>query len=63
MAQMLAMAVNELQNKWDVQLPHVEFAYNNSTSAATGLAPNELHMDRLPRLPLTSFERIGVFGH
>ena len=55
MAQMLAMVVNELQNNWDVQLPHVEFAYNNSVSAATGLAPNEVHMGRLPRLPLTFF--------
>ena len=29
MAQMLAMMVNELQNVWDEQLPHVGFAYNN----------------------------------
>ena len=42
---------------------HVEFAYNNSVSAATGLAPNEAHMGRLPRLPQTTFERTGVFGH
>ena len=42
---------------------HVEFAYNNSVSAATGLAPNEVHMGRLPRLPLTIFERTGVFGN
>ena len=63
MAQMLAMVVNELQNNWDEQLPHVEFAYNNSVSAATGLAPNEVHMGRLPRLPLTIFERAGVAGH
>ena len=41
---------------------HVEFAYNNSVSAATGLAPNEVHMSTLPRLPLTIFERTGVFG-
>ena len=47
MAQMLAMVVNELQNNWDVQLPQVEFAYNNSVSAAAGLAPNEVHMGRL----------------
>ena len=63
MTQMLAMVVNELQNNWDLQLPHVEFAHNNSVSAATGLAPNEVHMGRLSRLPLTSFERTGVFGH
>ena len=63
MAQMLAMLVNELQNNRDVQLPHVEFGYNNSVSAATSLAPNEVHMGRLPHLPLTIFERTGVFGH
>ena len=55
MAQLLAMVVNELQNSCDVQLPHVEFAYSNSASAATGLASNEVHMGRLPRLPLTFF--------
>ena len=57
MAQMLAMVCNEHQNDWDVHLPHVEYAYNNSVSAATGLAPNEIHMGRLPRLPLAIFDR------
>ena len=57
MAQMLAMVCNEHQNDWDVHLPHVEYAYNNSVSAATGLAPNEVHIGRLPRLPLTVFDR------
>ena len=56
MAQMLAMVCNEHQNDWDVHLPHVEYAYNNSVSAATGLAPNEVHIGRLSRLPLTVFE-------
>ena len=32
MAQMLVMAVNERQDDWDVHLPHVEFAHNNSVS-------------------------------
>ena len=63
MAQILAMVVNERQDDWDLQLPHVEFAYNNSVSAATGLAPNEVHIGILPRLPLTVFERTGVAGH
>ena len=40
MVQMLAMVVNERQDNWDAHLPHVEFACNNSVSAATGLAPN-----------------------
>ena len=63
MTQMLAMVVNERQADWDLHLPHVEFAYNNSVSAATGPAPNEVHMGRLPRLPLTVFDRTGVVGH
>ena len=63
MAQMLAMVCNEHQNDWDVHLPHVEYAYNNSVSAATGLAPNEVHIGRLPRLPLTVFDRSYGSGH
>ena len=62
-AQMLATVVNELKNNWDEQIPHVEFAYNISVSAATGLASNEVHMGGLPRLPLTIFERTGAAGH
>ena len=62
MAEMLAMVVNERQDDWDLRLPHVEFAYNNSVSAATGLAPNEVPAGRLPRLPLAVFERTGVTG-
>ena len=57
MAQMLAIFSNEHQNDWNVHLPHVEYAYNNSVSAATGLAPNEIHIGRLPRLSLTVFDR------
>lgn len=63
MAQMLAMVVNERQDDWDVHLPHVEFAYNNSVSAATGLGPNEVHMNRLPRLPMTVLEHPDARGH
>ena len=57
MAQMLAMGCNEHQNDWDAHLPHVEYTYNNSVSAATGLAPNEVHIGRLPRLLLATFDR------
>ena len=63
MAQMLAMVINEQQDVWDLHLPHVELAYSNAVSAATGLAPNEVHMGRLPCLPLTVFDRTGVVGH
>ena len=39
------------------------FTYSNFVRAATGLAPDEVRMGRLPRLPLTTFERAGVAGH
>ena len=51
------MVCNEHQNDWDVHFPHFEYAYNNSVSAATGLAPNVVHLGRLPRLPITVFDR------
>ena len=60
---MLVMVVNERQRNWDLQLPHVEFVYNNLVSAATGLAPSEINIDGLPRLPLTVLERSGVVRH
>ena len=62
-AQMLAMVVNERQDNWDVHLPHVEFAYNNSANAVTGLAPNEVHMNRLRRLSLAIFKHRYARGH
>ena len=43
MAQMLVMIVNKQQDDGDLHLPHVEFPFNNSVSAATGSAPNEVH--------------------
>lgn len=55
--------VNERQNDWDIQLPHVDSAYNNSVSAATGLAPDEVHVGRLPHLPVTVFDFPNVDGH
>ena len=36
MAQMLAMVVNERQDEWDLQLPHVEFAYNKFGQCGDG---------------------------
>ena len=60
---MLGMVVNDLQDDWDLHLPHVEYAHNNSVSAETGLAPNAVHMGGLPRLPLTVFDRTGIVGH
>ena len=44
-------------------LPHVSAAYNNSVNVATGFAPNEIHIGRLPRLPLSVFEPENIGGH
>ncbi|CAM9841755.1 unnamed protein product [Pylaiella littoralis] len=63
MAQMLAVSVNERENDWDIVLPHIEFAYNNSVSQATGLSPNEVRIGRLPRLPLSLFSPPNPGGH
>ena len=51
MAQILSCVVNERQDDWDVQPPYVELTYNDSVSAVSGLAPNEIHLGRLPRFP------------
>ena len=62
-AQMFAMIVYERQGDWKAHLPHVKFACSNSISAATGLAPNEAHMNRSPRLLLTVSEHPYARGH
>ena len=40
------------QNNWDDMLLHAISAHNNNVSRGTGLAPNEIHIDRYPRLPM-----------
>lgn len=63
MVQLLSMLVNDRQNGWDLHLSHAVLSYNNSVNAATGLSPNELHLSRYPRLPITVFERHTFDGH
>ena len=63
LAQMLSMVGNEKQTDWDVLLPHVSAAYNNSVNVATGLAPNEIHIGCLPRPPLSTFKPDNIGGH
>ena len=63
MAQMLATVTNERQTDWDLHLPLVQMNYNNSVNVATGLAPNEVHIGRMPRLPLTVFDRKPPGGY
>ena len=60
---MLSMVGNEKQTDWDVLLPHVSAAYNNSVNVTTGLAPNEIHIGCLPRLSLSVFEPEHIGGH
>lgn len=55
------MAVNERQDEWNIYLPHVEFNYNSAVSAATGLARNQVHINRRLRFPLTIF--VDACGH
>ena len=63
LAQMLSLVINEQQHDWDEWLPYVVQAYDNSVSAATGLAPNEIHLGRMPRLPMTIIDECVVKGH
>ena len=42
---------------------HAVAAHNNNVSRGTGLAPNEVHIGRYPRLPMTILEGRGVKGH
>lgn len=61
MAQRFSVSVKE--SDWNVVLPHVEFAYNTSVSQAKGLAPNEVHIRRLSRLPSSHFDSLNIGGH
>ncbi|CAN0574206.1 unnamed protein product, partial [Laminaria digitata] len=51
------------QKNWDELLMHAVAAHNNNVSRGTGLAPNEVHIGRYPRLPMTILEGRGVKGH
>ena len=63
LAQMLSLVISEQQDDWDEWLPYVVQAYNNSVSAVTGLAPNEIHLGRMPRLPMTVIDECVIKGH
>ena len=41
----------------------MDFAYNNSVSVATGLAPNEVHINHFSRVPFTIVEQHYARGH
>ena len=54
--QMLSHLIADHQKDWDVMLGHVVSAHNNSVSRGTGLAPNQIHLGRYLRLPMTILE-------
>ncbi len=54
--QMLAHLIVDNQKDWDVMLGHVVAAHNNNVSRGTGLAPNQIHIGRYARVPMTILE-------
>ena len=63
LCQMLSYLISDDQKNWDDMLMHAVAAHNNNVSRGTGLAPNEVHIGRYPRLPMTILEGRGVRGH
>ena len=48
---LLRCLVGDHQGTWDLILPRVQFAYNNSVNRSTGLSPYEIVYDHKPRAP------------
>ena len=63
LCQMLSHLITDNQTNRDELLLHAIAAHNNSVSRGTGLAPNEAHIARYPRLPMTILEGRGASGH
>ena len=63
LCQMLSHLIADNQTNWDELLLHAIAAHNNSVSRGTRLAPNEVHIRRYPRLPMTILEGHGARGH
>ena len=63
LAKMLSLVTSEQQDDWDEWFPYVVQAYNDSVSAATGLAPNEICLGRMLRLPMTIIDECVVKAH
>ena len=57
LCQMLSYLIADAQKNWDEMLVHAVAAHNNNVSRGTGLAPNEVHIGRYPRLPMTIYRR------
>ncbi|GFS38841.1 hypothetical protein Acr_00g0059760 [Actinidia rufa] len=55
---MLRLCVLDFQGNWEMHLPLVEFAYNNSFHASIGMAPYEALYGRKCRSPICWTERL-----
>ena len=60
---MLSHLIADNQTNWNELLLHAIATYNNSVSRGTGLAPNEVHIGRYPRLSMTTLEGRGARSH
>lgn len=60
---MLSYLVADDQKDRDKLLLYAISAHDNNLSRGIGLAPNEVHIGKYPRLPMTTLERRGVGGH
>jgi hypothetical protein len=58
--EMLRAFVNYKQNDWDTHLPLVEFAYNNSTHASTGITPFWANYQQNPLTPAVFIKTYDV---
>ena len=55
LSQMLSYLITDDQTNWDEMPLHAIAAHNNIVSRGTGLAGNEIHIGRYPRLSMTIF--------
>ena len=60
---MLSHLIADNQTSWDELVLHTIATHNISVSRGTGLAPNEVHIGRYPRLPMTILEGRRARGH
>ena len=63
LCRMMSPLVADNQTNWDELLLYAVATHNNSVSRGTRLAPNEVHIGRYPRSPMTVLERRGVRNH
>ena len=63
LCQMLSHLIVDNQTNWDELLLHAIAAHNSSFSGGKGLAPNEVHIGRYPRLTMTILEGRGARDH